>query len=353
MALVRLSGIKTTRKKLADGSIKVFRYFRANNEPLRGKPGSPEFMASYAAAAAKVRAVPPSQFRSIIVKFKASADWAELSDKSKKDYGRYVSMIEREFGDMPVAAVEDPKARGVFKEWRDGMAQTKRKADYAWSVLNRILSWAADRALIDHNPCTRGGRLYKGGDRTEIIWEASDIEQLFAKASLEVIAAVMLGLWTGQREGDLLVLPWSAYDGKTIRLRQSKTKKYVVIPCGKTLRNFLDKMDRRSPQILTNSYGWPWTEDGFRSSFAAAKARADIENLRFHDLRGTAVTRLALAGCSVPEIASLTGHSLKDVQDILDRHYLGGRLELAEAAVLKLERQFGEGTKQDPVLTTK
>ena len=56
-----------------------------------------------------------------------------------------------------------------------------------------------------------------------------------------------------------------------------------------------------------------------------------------HDLRGTAVVRLAIAGASVPQIAAVTGHSLKDVEAILDAHYLGRDIHLAEAAVLKLE----------------
>lgn len=47
------------------------------------------------------------------------------------------------------------------------------------------------------------------------------------------------------------------------------------------------------------------------------------EDLTFHDLRGSAVVRLALSGATVPEIATFTGHSLKDVEAILDRHYLG------------------------------
>jgi hypothetical protein len=34
---------------------------------------------------------------------------------------------------------------------------------------------------------------------------------------------LLLALWTGQRQGDLLRLPWSAYDGEHVRLRQSKT----------------------------------------------------------------------------------------------------------------------------------
>jgi hypothetical protein len=49
------------------------------------------------------------------------------------------------------------------------------------------------------------------------------------------------------------------------------------------------------------------------------------------------VVRLAIAGATVPQIATFTGHSLKDVEAILDAHYLGRDIQLAEAAVLKLE----------------
>lgn len=69
---------------------------------------------------------------------------------------------------------------------------------------------------------------------------------------------------------------------------------------------------------------------------------AGVDDLTFHDLRGTAVTRLALAGCNTSQIGAITGHSLKDVQSILDTHYLGGQLELAEIAISKLE-QFANG----------
>jgi hypothetical protein len=39
------------------------------------------------------------------------------------------------------------------------------------------------------------------------------------------------------------------------------------------------------------------------------------------------------------QIATFTGHSLKDVEAILDAHYLGRDIRLAEAAVLKLEKR--------------
>ena len=40
-----------------------------------------------------------------------------------------------------------------------------------------------------------------------------------------------------------------------------------------------------------------------------------------------------------PWVAAMTGHPLKDVEAVLDAHYLGRDIQLAEAAVLKLENK--------------
>ena len=59
-----------------------------------------------------------------------------------------------------------------------------------------------------------------------------------------------------------------------------------------------------------------------------------FEKLWFSRLRHTAVTRLADAGCEVPQIAAVTGHSPKTVHKILD-HYLVATADQAKAAFLK------------------
>jgi hypothetical protein len=51
------------------------------------------------------------------------------------------------------------------------------------------------------------------------------------------------------------------------------------------------------------------------------------------------VTRLALAGCTEAEIATITGLSLTSVRAILDKHYLARDPHLAESAIRKLERR--------------
>jgi integrase len=146
-----------------------------------------------------------------------------------------------------------------------------------------------------------------------------------------------LALWTGQRQGDLLRLTWSAYDGKNITLRQSKTRARVSIPIGAPLKAALDATLKRSPVILLSTDGKPWTESGFRSSWKKACKKAGVVGVTFNDLRGTAVTRLAIAGCTEAEIVTITGHTLRDVRSILDAHYLHRDPALAEAAIRKLE----------------
>ena len=56
-----------------------------------------------------------------------------------------------------------------------------------------------------------------------------------AMLSRRVAPHILLALWTGQRLGGLLRLPWSGYDGKYFRLRQSKSGTRVGIPGGAPL----------------------------------------------------------------------------------------------------------------------
>jgi integrase len=135
-----------------------------------------------------------------------------------------------------------------------------------------------------------------------------------------------------------LRLPWSAYDGRVIKLRQGKTGARVSIPVGKPLKEILDAARRVSPVIMTQRSHKPWTANGFSSSWRKTAAKANIENLTFHDLRGTAVTRLAVAGCTEAEITAITGHRLSDVRSIMDANYLHRDPALGEAAISKLEK---------------
>ncbi len=55
---IRLKGINSVKKRLADGSVKVFYYAWKSGPPLRSELGSPEFIASYNEAIAR-KITPP------------------------------------------------------------------------------------------------------------------------------------------------------------------------------------------------------------------------------------------------------------------------------------------------------
>ena len=315
-------------------------------------PGTAEFMQAYNEAIATAKRPENGKFADLIALYKKSAEFTTRSAKTQKDYLRYIKLIEEKFGTMPISALGAPAVRGVFKDWKDELVPVSlRHADYAWTLLQRILSVAKDRGKIKTNPCERGGRLYEA-DRSDKLWTDDIIKQFFEGAPKHLHLPLMLALWTGQRQSDLLRLPWSAYDGERIRLRQRKGKRgkgrRVTIRVGAPLKAALDAAPRVATVILTTSNDTAWTEDGFRASWGKACEKADIpDDLTFHDIRGSAVTRLAEAGCEVPEIATITGHSLKDVEVILDAHYLGRTTKLADSAVAKLERAEADKRTDD------
>jgi integrase len=282
---------------------------------------------------------PTGTLRWLLREYEASPAFTDLRPTTRRDYAHQIKKIEQEFSDFPLAALTDPRTRGVFLAWRDKLGAASRlQADYAVAVLARTLSWGLDRGLVVANPCVRMGRLYQGS-RADKIWSDEDERKFLAGAPERLHLPLLMALWLGQRQGDLLRLPWSAYDGTHVRLRQSKTGKRVVIPVGAPLKVALDAAAKvkRGPIILLNADGRPWTSASFKSAWGRASIQVGIVDRTFHDLRGSCATRLAVAGCTVPEIASITGHSLGDVHHILDAHYLHRDPGLAENAIRKLE----------------
>lgn len=334
---IRLKGINSRTKTLADGTRRTYWYAWKGGPRLPGKPGDAEFVAAYNAAVARKVQPPSGTLQSVMNGFQDSSDWQDLAPRTRKDYVRQIKLIEQRFGDFPLSAMTDRRTRGLFMEWRDRLAKrSRRQADYAWQVMARILSWAHGRGLVAANPCEKGGRLYRG-TRAEKVWSDDDEARFLAAAPKHLHLPLILALWTGQRQGDLLQLAWTQYDGAVIRLQQGKTGARVVIPVGEPLKLALDAIGRRSGIVLLNSDGEVWTPDGFRSSWRKACAKAGIVGVTFNDLRGTAVTRLALAGCTEAEIATITGHALRDVRSILDAHYLNRDPALGQNAIRKLE----------------
>jgi hypothetical protein len=175
---VRLKGINKVMKQLSDGSHVPYYYAWKGSPRLPGQPGDQDFIAAYNAAVTTKKKAPEGILQSALDAYQKSPKFTDLAVRTRKDYIKHIRLIETEFGDFPVEAIADRRARDTFLSWRDAMAiNSRRQADYAFSTLAAIMAWAADRGLIPCNPCERPGRLYRAA-RTESIWTKAD-EQAF------------------------------------------------------------------------------------------------------------------------------------------------------------------------------
>lgn len=187
----------------------------------------------------------------------------------------------------------------------------------------------------------------------------------------EIGDAVMLGLWTGQRQGDRLALGDGQVTPGGILFRQSKKHgQPLLIPEAPELaRRLRAARERRRdwrvnyPHVVLDEVTrGPFAGEWYRKKFRRVREAAvrgvpglgvdwivapcpSLADFHDQDLRDTAVTWLALAGVDKIRIASVTGHSLKSVDEIL-KHYLGMHPELARSAIASLVDWYDEEVKK-------
>jgi len=331
----KIVGVNTVTKRLADGSVRRYYYHRATGKPLSGEPGLPSFLRDYASAEQSLLDRQAGTFNGLIRDYTLSPEFAKRAQSTRKEYSRMLTKAEAEFGDMPLTALEDPRVRQDFMNWRATVAKTsgEREADNRLSVISAMLSWGKENGRVFSNHVAGFRRLHSV-DRSELIWLPENIEAFMKVAPIEMQRALIVALHTGQRQGDLLRLTWGNYDGSFISLRQGKTGRRVDLPCTRALKRMLDSLDRTAAVVLATRTGLPWKARYFKSQWEAASKAAGIADLHFHDLRGTAITMLAEAGCTTPQIAAITGHSLKTVTTILDKYLARTRVLAGQAVTL-------------------
>lgn len=123
---------------------------------------------------------------------------------------------------------------------------------------------------------------------------------------------VRLALATGARRGELLKLTWADVDlkGGSILLRETKNADDRRVPL------IADARDRLAAWSKVRRLDDPRVFPGPRPAAAPpldrvwsqAKAAAEVENLRIHDLRHSCGSYLARAGASAFQIAAILGH---------------------------------------------
>jgi integrase len=165
----------------------------------------------------------------------------------------------------------------------------------------------------------------------------------------EVDQAFLLLQFTAQRPNDVLRMTWPQYSGSAIRLRQQKTKALLDIPVHPVLRAYLDGLSRSGASLTIVSYrSRPVPYLRFNERFRRVANRAGLD-AQARDLLRTAMIRMAEAGATVRQIASVSGHSIESTQRILET-YLPRNRDLAEVAITRLA-EYKKRTESNASLT--
>ena len=279
------------------------------------------------------RKIGPGSLADVVGQYKQAPEFTQLRDRTRHEYLIYLSILSETWGSQPIASIE----RKHILALRDKYAETPGKANQIITVLRIVLAFAMDRDFRRDNPA-RGIKKIKLGPGHSP-WPDEAIDAFLATAPAMMCLALKIALYTGQREGDDLAMTWHDYDGERIQVVQSKTGTKLSIPVHSALREALDAQERVSPIILTTDTGRPFTGSNFRSHFVRATRAAGLYGLTFHGLRYTAAARLADAGCTLKEIASVTGH--KSLAMIEKYTRSADQKRLAGAAILRLENAGG------------
>jgi integrase len=138
---------------------------------------------------------------------------------------------------------------------------------------------------------------------------------------------------TGMRKGELLKLRFGDVDLKEqvihVRPENAKSKKGRVVPTGTTLlRSLLDWLrigpDKKpkSDDVSVFSRGDDQALKSFRMAWELAREKANLADLRFHDLRSEYASRLVERGVPLSQVRDLLGHGSIVVTERYDRQVL-------------------------------
>lgn len=138
------------------------------------------------------------------------------------------------------------------------------------------------------------------------------------------LPATILSLETAMRRGELLELRWSNVDlqMRTAHIAMTKNGTPRTVPLSTKAVKVLSDLPRSIDGRVIPIQGFT-----LHKAFMKACARAEIENFRWHDLRHTAITRLAEKLPNLIELAAVSGHRSLTM---LKRYYHPSASDLAK-----------------------
>jgi integrase len=319
-------------------------YYRRNGRrvPLPGRPGSDEFMEAYARAlageserpalgAARTKA---GTVNAAVISYVNSAVFQAMAPETKRTRRNILERFRLEHGDKRIALIE----RRHVERMVAAKAATPSAARNFLNTLRALMQHCLLEGLIQNDP-TIGVKRIKIKSDGYYAWSDEDVALFRDKHPLGTRARLALELLAGTalRRGDVVKVGKQHLRNGIVTIRQSKTGGLVTIPVLTELRAAIDAMEATDAlTFLSTPRGTPLTPESFTNWFRDMCREAGLERGSAHGLRKFAARRLAEAGCSVHEIAAITGHTT--LGEVARYTAAADRKRLAGAAVAKLTR---------------
>lgn len=315
---------------------KLVRYFRKRGYPqipLPGRPGSDAFMAAYQAAKASLAIKPaigerryePGSVSNTIAAYYTDNSFLALAASTQRERRMMLERFRRDFGDLGLAGLKQTDLAQILGKRKPWAAKNLLK------TLRGLMQFAVRMGLLKTDP-TQGIESTKAKAGAIHTWSENEIARFehYHAVGTRARLAMALLLYTAARRSDVVRLGRQHLKAAGIQYRQQKTGRTLQIPVHPLLALVIEASSTGSLTFLVTAHGRPYTAHGFSNAMRRWCDEAGLPKCSAHGLRKAQARRLAEAGCSAHEIASITGHrTLSEVQRYAADH---DQKRLAESA---------------------
>jgi integrase len=265
-------------------------------------------------------------------------EWAKEHKKSwERDWYSMKKLLPL-FGNRKLSAINPFLVESYRTRRRESVSNATINREV--SCLKRILNVAVEWKKLQSNPISKVKPL-REPKKTERFLDEEEARRLLTACNSSLRPIVLTALNTGMRKQEILGLTWDRVDFNTrsIRLVETKNGEHREVPLNSTMLSLLEGLPHEGEYVFRNSRGLEY--HCIKRVFESAQRKAQINHLRFHDLRHTWASWLIMGGVDLRTIQELGGW--KSLSMLQRYTHLSGehRLKAAET----LDKRLGYGTK--------